>query len=104
FGLVDDLLDDRPERATRTAPGRPQIHDDRDLVGPLHDLGLEGLIGDVNGAHEQPGYRRDGPVPRWRGAAAAPLHRPTPESVPFARWTPRSPCPTPTHPPSTSPT
>ena len=55
-GLVDDLLDDRPEGAARTAPRRPEVDDDRHLLRALDHLGLEGGIGDVEG-HEERRYR-----------------------------------------------
>jgi hypothetical protein len=46
--LADDLVEDRPERFARPAPGRPQVDDDRNLLGTCQHLGLEGGIGDVD--------------------------------------------------------
>ncbi len=50
-GLVDDLLDDRPEGLARAAPRRPEVDDDRDLRGLVDDVGLEGGVGDIDGCH-----------------------------------------------------
>ena len=44
---VDRLFDDRAQRAARTAPGRPEINDNRLVLRRLHDVCHEVLIGRV---------------------------------------------------------
>ena len=46
--LVDHLLEDRSERLARAAPLRPEVDHDGYLLRPLHHLGGEGGVGDVD--------------------------------------------------------
>ena len=67
-GGVDHLLDDRPERAARPAPLCPQVDDDGHLLRPLHHLGVERGVGDIDIGHgfEATGRLLDGPGRRLR--------------------------------------
>ena len=64
-GGADHLLDDRPQRAARSAPRRPQVHDDRNLRRPVEDGFLEGGVGDVDHVLSENG----------RGPARIPTHK-----------------------------
>ncbi|MEY2959329.1 MAG: hypothetical protein RLZZ01_1897, partial [Actinomycetota bacterium] len=47
-GLVDDLVEDRSERAARATPRGPEVDDDRGGERALHHLGLERCIRDID--------------------------------------------------------
>jgi hypothetical protein len=42
------LLEHRCQRAARATPFGPEVHDDRRRLRALEDLGLEGVLGDVD--------------------------------------------------------
>ena len=52
-GGVDHLLDDRPQGLAGSAPGRPQVDDDRHLLGLVDDFCLERGVGDVDCCHDR---------------------------------------------------
>ncbi len=68
-GGVDHLLEDRSEGQAGTAPRRPQVDDHGGLLGPLHDLGLEGRIGDIDRHWHRIGASPTVPVPMPRPVA-----------------------------------
>ena len=47
-GVGHGLLEHGTERRARPAPGGPEVHDHRHRRAAVHDIGLEGLIGDVH--------------------------------------------------------
>ena len=68
IGVGDRLLEHRPERLARPAPGRPQVDDDRHRGAAGQDLVLECLVGDVHFGSDANGCVRrrsasDGSVP-----------------------------------------
>ena len=65
---LDDLLQDGPEGAAGPAPRRPQVDDDRDLVGADEDVLLEGGIGDIDHARRR--YRAARPRLDGRSGAS----------------------------------
>jgi hypothetical protein len=51
--LVREPLESRPEHPARTAPGSPEVHEDRHLVRTLDHFLLELVVGNVlDPAHE----------------------------------------------------
>ena len=72
---IDHVFEDRPERAARPAPGRPEVDHDRHLLGPVEDRTARNR----RRSHLAP------PDRRYPGGAAARLRWPTPGPMRLVR-------------------
>src|SRR5262245_11030325 len=95
LSLVGEPFEHGAERAAGAAGGRPEIDDDRGLVGGVEDVGLEGGLADV--AHPRRGRRFHLPQPSRlsfharnnsrTGSASTNGSRPARASIPSAWYT-----------------